>query len=310
MIVTEKQQQTKQNKSNCISKCSRTFGKWHPLAICTTYNYRQSKGKPLWGKPASSGTETNLAAKFILRLSALITCLSSHVHRSNNPLICTEITAALTHTERAWLPLSPALAAGCGHDTSRRPQPTQCPCVQEDEAGAITNLQLQRRRPNGWTCTDTVLHKMSSSADSRMKCVANSGTAEHQALRQQKGKPDKTATVILQTSWTLSAATIKKMKKLKIRHAEEEKRLIHILICVANRKKNRLNHSLMHRFVLEAGAPPLPSPPPPPPPPPPQEKRKKLIQIPMHLSACEIKTKFIHSWMHRCAKQRRKRVEG
>ena len=80
-----------------------------------------------------------------------------------------------------------------------------------------------------------------------------------------KEKPDKTATVILQTSWTLSAATIKKMKKLKIRHAEEEKRLIHILICVANRKKNRLNHSLMHRFVLEAGAPPLPSPPPPPP---------------------------------------------
>ena len=156
MIVTEKQQQTKQNKSNCISKCSRTFGKWHPLSICTTYNYRQSKGKPLWGKPASSGTETNLAAKFILRLSALITCLSSHVRRSNNPLICTEITAALTHTERAWLPLSPAPAAGCGHDTSRRPQPTQCPCVQEDEAGAITNLQLQCRRPNGWTCTDTL----------------------------------------------------------------------------------------------------------------------------------------------------------
>ena len=119
-----------------------------------------------------------------------------------------------------------------------------------------------------------------------------------------KEKPDETATFILQTSWTLSEATIEKIKKLKICHAEEEKRLIHILICVANWKKNRLNHSLMHRFVLEAGAPPLPPPPPHP------TERKKIIQIPMHVSACEIKTKFIHSWMHRFAKQRRKRVEG
>ena len=45
------------------------------------------------------------------------------------------------------------VAAGCGHDITHGPQPTQCPHVQENEAGTITNLQLRPRRPDGRTYT-------------------------------------------------------------------------------------------------------------------------------------------------------------
>ena len=76
-----------------------------------------------------------------------------------------------------WLPLPWPVAAGCGHG----PQLTQSPHIQENEAGTITNLQLQSWRLEG----QTYAAEMPASADSKNKCVANSSPATHQTLRQQ-----------------------------------------------------------------------------------------------------------------------------
>ena len=79
--------------------------------------------------------------------------------------------------------------------------------VQENEAGTITNLQLQSWSPDGQTYTA----EMPTSADSKNKRVANSISATHQTRRQQGGTGEDS--YIHLGDWTLGVAAIEKKKK-------------------------------------------------------------------------------------------------
>ena len=114
-----------------------------------------------------------------------------------------------TNHWEGWLPLPWPVAAGCGQETTHGPRPTQCPHVQENEAGTITNLQLRSWRPDGRTYTAEML----TSADSKTKSVANGSPVTHQTLRQQGGTGE--GSYIHLADWTLSVAAIEKKKKKK-----------------------------------------------------------------------------------------------
>ena len=76
----------------------------------------------------------------------------------------------------------------------------------ENEAGTITNVQLQSWRPDSWTCTA----EMPASAGSKTKCMANRSPATHQTLRQKAGTGEDGH--IHLADWTFSVAVIEKKK--------------------------------------------------------------------------------------------------
>ena len=62
-------------------------------------------------------------------------------------------------------------------------QPTQCPHVQENEAGTITICSYGLEDQTA----EHILLRCPLSVDSKNKCVANGSPATHQTLQQQRG---------------------------------------------------------------------------------------------------------------------------
>ena len=93
------------------------------------------------------------------------TCMQAHTHIFK--------VFPKTHNHYIWGIVKLSTCLRC-----HRPQPTQCPHLQENEAGTITNLQLWSWRPDSWDA---------NSAESKTKRVANSSAAAHQTLWQLGG---------------------------------------------------------------------------------------------------------------------------